>query len=349
MNTDVRTLMKASPSLATAVPANVIPIGMLGRPSDSALRSESRWEVWAVFRRSFYCRSEGGAFVCVGPMSLDNGPLNARCRMPEPIDLGASGLTPHTVATSDGAMLRVAERFALSFADATVWRPPLSSASWRPATICEGLAALAREARIWPVRGGLQPLIPILAGNPGAIPWSVCETDPLLRLARAGIEPLTDWLETSLARPTEPTRVPVPATGALIGLGPGLTPSGDDFLGGVLLALRQLGASHQAKRLAQAVLSRAEQGTNEISRAHLAAAAAGEGLAPLHAILLCLRMPDASDMRRCLSAVDAIGHTSGWDALAGVAFAAATLARAKPATPGTVTFGDRSGLESRGR
>jgi hypothetical protein len=349
MNPEARTLMGSSSSLATAAPSVVIPVGTLGRASGSALRSESRWEVRAVFRRSFYCRSERGALVCVGPTSLDDGPLNVRCRMPEPIDWEASGLTPHSVAACDGVLFRVAERFVFSLADAAVWRPPPPSASWSPAKVRQGLAALVCETRAWSGRGGLQPLVPILAGNPGAFPRDVRGTEPLLRLARAGIEPLIDWLEASLAGPTKPLGVPGPAIDRLIGLGPGLTPSGDDFLGGVLLGLRHLGASHQAGRLARAVLSRAEQGTNEISRAHLRAAADGEGLATLHAILQCLCAPDASDMEGWLSAVDAIGHTSGWDALAGIVLAAAALARARSAMPGMAASADGSGFESRGR
>jgi hypothetical protein len=32
-------------------------------------------------------------------------------------------------------------------------------------------------------------------------------------------------------------------------------------------------------------------------------------------------------MGACLAAIDAVGHTSGWDALAGIALAAAIVAR----------------------
>jgi hypothetical protein len=95
----------------------------------------------------------------------------------------------------------------------------------------------------------------------------------------------------------------------LIGLGPGLTPSGDDYLGGMLLALHQLGRAQQARGLWRWLEPRLAR-TSEISAAHLAAAAAGEAHEALHAVL-------AGDLG--LEKLDAVGHTSGWDSLAGIA------------------------------
>lgn len=94
----------------------------------------------------------------------------------------------------------------------------------------------------------------------------------------------------------------------LIGLGPGLTPSGDDFLGGVLVALNHLERASQARALWRWLEARLAR-TSDISAAHLAAAAAGEAHEALHAVL-------AGDL--ALEKLDAVGHTSGWDALAGM-------------------------------
>jgi hypothetical protein len=265
--------------------------------------------------------------VCFGPKSLGSGPLNALYQMSEPIDWEAARLTTNSTALCDGVVFRVGERFTFSLAGAETWCPAMLATPWQPAIMIRNLAMLAREAATRPARGGLQPLIPILAETVEGFAWTGCDASPLVRVALPGIASLADWLETSLACPKEPVPVPIPAFEVLIGLGPGLTPSGDDFLGGVLVGLRQLGAPDLASRLATAVLSRAEQRTHEISRAHLAAAAGGEGLAPLHLMLSSLCTPGAFDIGECLSLIDAIGHTSGWDALAGVALAAAIMAR----------------------
>ena len=105
--------------------------------------------------------------------------------------------------------------------------------------------------------------------------------------------------------------------GGLIGLGPGLTPSGDDYLGGMLIALHQLGRKPQAVGLWRWLEPRLKR-TSPISAAHLAAAAAGEGHEALHACLeaLCSR---SADWPRTLMRVANVGHVSGWDSLAGIA------------------------------
>jgi uncharacterized protein DUF2877 len=102
----------------------------------------------------------------------------------------------------------------------------------------------------------------------------------------------------------------------LIGLGPGLTPSGDDYLGGVLIALHQFGREVQARGLWRWLEPRLGR-TSAISAAHLAAAAAGEGHEALHACLHGLCAPQA-DWPGLLAELESMGHTSGWDSLAGV-------------------------------
>jgi len=100
----------------------------------------------------------------------------------------------------------------------------------------------------------------------------------------------------------------------LIGLGPGLTPAGDDYLGGMLVALNQLGRAQQARGLWRWLEPRLAR-TSDISAAHLAAAAAGEAHEALHAVL-------AGEL--AVEKIAAVGHSSGWDALAGVVAVART-------------------------
>lgn len=102
----------------------------------------------------------------------------------------------------------------------------------------------------------------------------------------------------------------------LIGLGPGLTPSGDDFVGGAMIALRASGKTGLANRVAAWALPLARDRTNRISRAHLECAAQGEGHEALHD-LLC------SFDRKHLERLARIGHSSGMDAAAGALLALA--------------------------
>jgi len=221
----------------------------------------------------------------------------------------------------------VANRLDFSLAEAAVWRPPCLPTPWQPATLTQGLESLAVAAHAWPPRDGLHELIPGLAA-PWI--WGQRSQNPHARLALAGIHPLRRWLDASLAEGAAASvPSPFPQAEILIGLGPGLTPSGDDFLGGVLVALRALGFPILAERFAAEILPRARERTHAISYAHLAAAAGGEGSAALHEALVGLLTPGSPDLSMRLRALDAIGHTSGWDALAGAALALAVIAESR--------------------
>ena len=131
--------------------------------------------------------------------------------------------------------------------------------------------------------------------------------------------PAIDALERWLAEP---------ATGldgarGLIGLGPGLTPAGDDLIGGAICALHAAGRTTQARRLAAWALPLAREATGRISNAHLACAAEGECGEAVNDAIVALLSGEVPDLDR----IDAIGHTSGWDALAGAALALGALAR----------------------
>jgi len=102
----------------------------------------------------------------------------------------------------------------------------------------------------------------------------------------------------------------------LIGLGPGLTPAGDDFVGGAMIALRAFGENALADRIAGWALPLAGERTNRISRAHLECAARGEGHEALHDLLCTFETKHLERLAR-------VGHTSGLDAAAGALLALA--------------------------
>lgn len=104
----------------------------------------------------------------------------------------------------------------------------------------------------------------------------------------------------------------------LLGLGAGLTPSGDDLVGGALFAKRLLNRKEARWTKLGKDLSR-EIG----SRSHLVSAAlfsdlaAGRSFAPLHEIASALSTGADEAALSAARALVAIGHSSGWDMLAG--------------------------------
>ena len=84
-----------------------------------------------------------------------------------------------------------------------------------------------------------------------------------------------------------------------------------------MIALHGLGWGRAAGVLGRWVLSRARTQTNAISYALLASAVRGEGAEALHEMLALLWRPGTPGLRERLDKIAGIGHTSGWDALAG--------------------------------
>ena len=110
------------------------------------------------------------------------------------------------------------------------------------------------------------------------------------------------------------------AAARLIGVGSGLTPSGDDFVGAALFARRLVVApAHRAawKQCADAVLVSAAQRTHVVSHALLADLAVGASYAPLHQLSDALIEADEAAALNAMRALVTIGHSSGWDMLAG--------------------------------
>ena len=107
------------------------------------------------------------------------------------------------------------------------------------------------------------------------------------------------------------------AAGQLAGLGVGLTPAGDDFLMGAMLALWSSADPSQARRTCRALLDAAGPKTNRLSRAWMRAAADGEAAEAWHGLVQAVIQDEKEAVRRAGQRIIRQGHTSGADALTG--------------------------------
>jgi hypothetical protein len=249
-----------------------------------------------VFKHSLYLRHDD-AFICIGEPAIGNGPLTL---------IGNIGVSRLALQPGDAAVVCERDitighsvRFTLDRSE--VWRAPPWPACAPPARLIEACAVLARRAASEAPDGFAQHVL-------GAPKREARET-PLARAARTREAKFAGWLSGM----REAGQVPVQG---LIGLGPGLTPSGDDFLVGALATLDAIGAGDAHTALATAVANAAPGATSALSACFLRAAAAGHVGEPLHRAVAALLTGDAD---AAVAAVAHIGHSSGWDMMAGIA------------------------------
>ena len=110
----------------------------------------------------------------------------------------------------------------------------------------------------------------------------------------------------------------------LLGLGPGLTPAGDDFVGGMLFAFNRVARAypekvHRATPGRTVLLDQAQAATTRISFTILSDLAHGHGAEPMHTLVSALvHGEEPAQAVGAAEAITRIGHTSGWDMLAGM-------------------------------
>ncbi|WP_157020325.1 oxamate carbamoyltransferase subunit AllH family protein, partial [Mesorhizobium xinjiangense] len=271
------------------------------------LRSGVTGHVAAVFERSIYLNIEK-RWVCIGAEEIGRGPLNVPCGRGCPRDWRHLTFEGHRVSIS-GETVMLGGKGTIGLA-APVWhpaRPPV----WSSATLAGGLEALEN----------LLPAAPPAEGLGCYARQSPLAIGLAARAAGSHISVIRDWLDQS-----RPTASPLldSAVGALLGLGPGLTPSGDDFLAGLLAALRIVGRQHDSAILWRIIVERGPAATHPISLAHLTSAAEGRLAERLHHVIDAILAADISGLGAGLDALCGQGHSSPWDALAGIAVALRT-------------------------
>jgi Protein of unknown function (DUF2877) len=260
-----------------------------------------------------------------------------------PIAIGASA---HAALGSAGGVARVLARLTastyLTAGDQITWLGA-ATVPLHPRAILVADAPIVRTDELQVLTEGLSPWHPCtprldvttagaLIGSWGRLLGDVARLGmPAgfgVRLAgRTPGWPLTaaaataDTLASACARddPADATAAAV----ALLGVGGGLTPSGDDFVGGTLFARRLLAEaglvdSAAWRHTAHTILAAAPSRTHAISVALLGDLAAGLGWAPLHDLVAALVAGASDTADAAARRLVRLGHTSGWDLLAGL-------------------------------
>ncbi|MDJ0958342.1 MAG: DUF2877 domain-containing protein [Arenicellales bacterium] len=279
-----------------------------GQFAHELLQDGRNGRIAAVFEKAFYIRS-GDGVACIGTSALLSSPISVSidtCRMTDwrPSELRVG--VPWHVSDSN---IVFGHNVRIYLEGVNVWRPHQPLRKRYNRGLNHTMTAFYRVVKKRASNKGLGMFI---------VQPSLPEDQRLFTLVREPIEQLRRWLVTTMCRDSAGSPKTLQSVRPLLGLGPGLTPSGDDFLVGVMIALHAYGHEDMANEMWLNMRPWAVQLGNCISLAHLDAASKGLGFAPIHDFINALQRDDSSKMLAHLDSIDNIGHTSGWDTLAGV-------------------------------
>jgi Protein of unknown function (DUF2877) len=276
-----------------------------------AIRQEG-WtgEVIAVHARSCYLMGDDSDIYAVVAESLGNGPLNVV--IPAATSQWLSGLSAGSSAASSAELLLLGDSLEIGLEHAALWDPKAYPALGADLEgLRRSLAEIFRTASADSPGHSLARLLPYLDEEDLPSPLDGVIHFPRSHALIAGLR------DALVQRNRRSLKV---VASSLAGLGSGLTPSGDDFLAGVLLAIA-LAQEHQANadlgEIGALLLETAAARTHEISGAHLRTALAGEVGERWHPLIAAISAGNAERAGDAALSVMKIGETSGADMLAG--------------------------------
>jgi len=285
----------------------------IGETAHGVLDSEPRGTVVAAVSNALYLLSEQGELFWLATTDISRHPRGIRVSGPLP------RLAVNAPFVVNGHGIILASDTVLDCSRAFTWRAPrISTDDALPITCLPERLRIAFSALDGlPSPTGFGSIIPEIMSmaqndqvsprlpNPG--PMQALAWPAIREIARACI--LHD-LGTIMTQ-----------ANSLIGLGEGLTPSGDDFAGGLLFCmywLSRLYANHLPPIDGADSIEMLSSRTNLISFTVLKDLANGQGVEPLHRWLDgVLAGRPVAQIRQQAARLIRIGHSTGWDLLSG--------------------------------
>ena len=265
--------------------------------------------VHSVFRSAVNVLSRNGLLTVAAPQvgALPNGLV-----IREGVDFHALGLAPEMVVDGDGRCLQIPEaNTVIDLTEAAPWSPQLvpSALSQLPSELASNLRVALPAAAAKAPPGGFGPLLAMLIPPSHWLPQPALP--PLCEVAQRAMVAVLAGLDVGDHQQA------VEAAQSLIGLGDGLTPSGDDFIVGLCAALRVAG--HPCAEAFAAGCVRSARGrTTLVAETFLMHAARGEYSERVHTLLDAFFHSSPDALPNQVAEALGWGYSSGADLLLGV-------------------------------
>jgi len=217
-------------------------------------------------------------------------------------------------------LLQIGGNLIYDLSPATEWKPPML----RPEDIgpfTKGQAGVRRLLEVISFSSGNHDSDKLISMVSFLIKERSFPTCPLESVAHKIYTPILNLAKLYLSQGM--VNFPIAAR-ALVGLGPGLTPACDDFLGGLLFAAHWLKKCYHGKfywdeQPIYDLMDWAKHQTHPISSTILSDLTLGHGPESLHELVVRLiREEDPERGMNCVDSLGRLGHTTGWYMLAGL-------------------------------
>jgi hypothetical protein len=266
------------------------------------LRDLKPIRVLHVFKDACNLIAEDGEIISLVMPHIGDGPFNI---ILEPLKF-SDHISAESIVSFDNSQIRIGA-LEIALPPAQVWEPRFDWESFR----------------------GRQASLSLSTGALGEVLVEAAPVDSFVQLIHS-VEGYEREIEAQMFLPAqEPARFLVQGllrvdeelcrTSArkLAGLGVGLTPDGDDFMMGCVLALWAWWAGEGVEKTAKWVSLEADLRTTPLAAAWLRAASRGECSVRWHDLLQAILIGNEENMRSAARAIIQQGHTSGASALVG--------------------------------
>ena len=264
------------------------------------LSSDNSAHVFSTFERACNLIDEQGRFISIVDNTIGNGPfavvleelpfsLDKMLSVGAPVVVGNNSLTVNTTT--------------IDFSEATLWsaRVDWDYPKHCPHQFQKNIGDLYLTVQNNASGGSLSSILHSTRDNMGYVYARV--TDSAQQLYSGIVSGDMQKIYLGAAN--------------MAGLGVGLTPSGDDFLMGVMYALWAMFDQKDAARWSRKIAEAASSRTNMLSGAMLQESANGYASEHWHVLVDVLCKENVTDVTRACMDILSLGHTSGADALTG--------------------------------
>jgi hypothetical protein len=290
-----------------------------GSTAARSLNQERIGQVHSVFTRVVNVLTSGNRLISVVGADVGNGPINIVTNLPRSMSMTSIGMGKNDeVLNVDGSIVLGNNVLIISTKNAKQWKPQRVFRGKLLATkkIRGNLKTMREVACAYGRFGGLAQLIEY--AEEGRLDKLACQE--LNPFARRALPHLSMFMKTIKTKDYQGTKR---SAQKLVGLGPGLTPSADDVLSGLMASLTLISQNlnicgDMVSEVNKSIISCIQGRTTLISQEFLMHAGAGDANEPILALIEKILTARPNEVEEATKHVLAIGEASGTDVVFGI-------------------------------